>query len=297
MKKVKLTIFFVFIFFISLANAKALSCIYQNGNLQFTCNVSENSQNNNVGCVFKTPIFTKDPNYQNLHIRLKKSDYETSDKRLVCSQVSTIYVDMLKTKSSWNLYDIRKDNNGCPLSKNEYNKNQSEYEASPSGCVSFSLKNNASSSTTETKPSGGNSSGNNSGTTNNSGNNSSGNNLSGDQGTTSNIDLEHFCKGNVLTVFRAVGWIFFAMKIIVPLLLIMFGVIDFAKAVISSKDDEIKKSVKSLVIRSIAGIIVFFVPHAINIVVQVVGGEDVYRGSEFGACTECMLDPNSNSCK
>ncbi len=288
MKKVKLTIFFMFIFFISLANAKALSCIYQNGNLQFTCNISENSQNNNVGCVFKTPIFTKDPNRANLHIRLKKSDYETSDKRLVCSQVSTIYVDMLKTKSSWNLYDIRKDNNGCPLSKNEYNKNQSKYEASPSGCVSFSLKNNASAGTTETKPNGGNSGGNNSGNTNNS---------SGNQGTTSDIDLEHFCKGNVLTVFRAVGWIFFTVKIIVPILLIIFGLIDFAKAVISSKDDEIKKSVKSLVIRSIAGIIIFFVPYAINIVVQVLGGEDVYRGSEFGACTECLLDPNSNSCK
>lgn len=295
MKNIKLTLFTILIFFISLANAKALSCVYQNGNMSFTCNINENnSQNNNVGCVFKTQIFTKDPNYQNLHIRLKKSDYETSDKRLACSQVSTIYVDMLKTKSSWNLYDIRKDNNGCPLSKNEYNKNQSKYEASPSGCVSFSLKNNASAGTTETKPNGGNSGGNNSGTSQGS---NSGNSSAGNSNTTTNIDLEHFCQGNVLNVFKGVGWLFFTVKIIVPILLVIFGCVDFAKAVVISKDDEIKKAIKSLVIRSIAGIIIFFVPSGINFIVQVIGGEDVYRGSEFGACTECILDPGSSSCK
>lgn len=106
---------------------------------------------------------------------------------------------------------------------------------------------------------------------------------------------ENFCKGTVQGVFTTLGWVFFVVKIVIPILLIVFGSIDLGKAVISSKDDEIKKSVKTLVVRTIAGIIIFFVPTILGLFVKLIDNSDVYNGT-FWDCTKCMLDPLNNTC-
>lgn len=111
----------------------------------------------------------------------------------------------------------------------------------------------------------------------------------------STLDLENFCRGPVQGVFTTLGWVIFIVKIVIPILLIVFGTIDVTKAVISSKDDELKKSIKTLVIRSIAGIVIFFVPTILNLVVKLIDNNDVYRGT-FWDCTKCMLDPNGHVC-
>jgi len=109
-------------------------------------------------------------------------------------------------------------------------------------------------------------------------------------------DLEkQFCTGAVQGVFTTLGWVFFILKILIPLILIIFGSIDLFKAVIASKDDEIKKSVKTLLIRAVAGIIIFFVPTFINFIVSVIDDDNVYNG-DFADCTKCMLDPNDETC-
>ena len=93
------------------------------------------------------------------------------------------------------------------------------------------------------------------------------------------MNLDNFCQEAVQGVFTTLGWVFFAVKILVPILLIVFGSINFGKAVISSKDDEIKKAGKSLVIKAIAGILIFF--------------DNVYNG-DFADCTRCMFNPSNN---
>lgn len=110
-------------------------------------------------------------------------------------------------------------------------------------------------------------------------------------------DVSNFCKKNVLGVFTTIGWVFFIIKIVVPIILIVFGCIDFAKAVLSSKDDDIKKSVKSLIMRIIAGIVIFIVPAVINMIVNLISdrNDNVYNGT-FADCTSCMLKPNQDVC-
>ena len=56
--------------------------------------------------------------------------------------------------------------------------------------------------------------------------------------------------GNILNV----------VKIVIPILILAFGCIDFGKAVVASKDDEIKKALKSLMFRILAGAVIFFIP-------------------------------------
>lgn len=109
------------------------------------------------------------------------------------------------------------------------------------------------------------------------------------------FDPERFCKGPVQGVFTTLGWVFFAVKIIIPIMLIIFGSIDVGKAVIASKDDEIKKSVKTLAVRAIAGIIIFFIPTILGFIVKMIDNNDIYKGT-FWDCTKCMLDPMSNVC-
>ena len=61
-------------------------------------------------------------------------------------------------------------------------------------------------------------------------------------------------------IWVLVGRILGIFKIVIPLLVIIFGMIDLGKAVVASKDDEIKKAAKSLLFRALAGILIFFIP-------------------------------------
>lgn len=49
------------------------------------------------------------------------------------------------------------------------------------------------------------------------------------------------------------------VQIVVPLLLVVFGMLDLGKAVVAAKEDEIKKGQQTFIKRLITGAIVFFV--------------------------------------
>lgn len=63
------------------------------------------------------------------------------------------------------------------------------------------------------------------------------------------------------------------LKFGVPILLIIFGMLDLGKAVIASKEDEIKKGQQTFIKRLIAAIIVFFVVVVVELVVGVAASE------------------------
>lgn len=105
-------------------------------------------------------------------------------------------------------------------------------------------------------------------------------------------DATDLCsKGNVRSVFRAIGWIITFAKIIVPLIIIIFALISFGKAMVAGKDDEIKKAGKTLVTNSLIGMLIFFIPTLLGFVVTLIGGDNLYNGT-FGECTNCILSPN-----
>lgn len=64
------------------------------------------------------------------------------------------------------------------------------------------------------------------------------------------------------------------IKIGVPIILIVMGMIDLGKAVASQKDDEIKKGQKTLISRCIAAGIVFFVVAIVQLLFGVVASGD-----------------------
>ena len=110
-------------------------------------------------------------------------------------------------------------------------------------------------------------------------------------------DLPSACT-SLAGIWQIVGWVLFVFKIVVPILIIIFGMFDLGKAVVADKDDEIKKSVKSLAMRAIAGLVIFFIPTLVGVVFNFVGsvkGEGY--DEEYAKCKSCIVSPYGNTCK
>ncbi len=71
-------------------------------------------------------------------------------------------------------------------------------------------------------------------------------------------------------LFNAVATIIKIIKIAVPILLIIFGMLDFAKSVIAKEEDDVKKYRKSFISRVISAIIVFFIVFVVQLTVNLV---------------------------
>jgi len=102
-------------------------------------------------------------------------------------------------------------------------------------------------------------------------------------------------------IWQIIGWVLWVFKIVIPIIIIIFGMIDLGKAVVASKDDEIKKSVKSLVMRAISGIVIFFIPTLVGAIFSLVGefGSEEYK-KEYNVCKQCITKPGStgqNGCQ
>lgn len=90
--------------------------------------------------------------------------------------------------------------------------------------------------------------------------------------------------------FIFLGRIFSIVKILIPILIIAFGIIDFFKAMIASKDDEIKKSSRSLMLRVIAGVIIFFIPTIVHLVFLLIDDWSNYE-TDYSQCSLCITSP------
>ena len=101
---------------------------------------------------------------------------------------------------------------------------------------------------------------------------------------------KQFCAGTA-KIWQLVGRILTIFKIVIPLLVIIFGMIDLGKAVVASKDDEIKKAAKSLGMRALAGILIFFVPTIVAFVFNIVDGFS--SDTDYDVCATCITKPSS----
>ena len=86
-------------------------------------------------------------------------------------------------------------------------------------------------------------------------------------------------------IANTVHTIVLIIQIVVPILLVVFGMMDLVKAVIAGKEDEIKKSQMTFVKRLIAGALVFFVFVIVKMLVSFVADDDGIMN-----CANCFLN-------
>ena len=82
------------------------------------------------------------------------------------------------------------------------------------------------------------------------------------------------------------------VKIIVPIALIIFGIIDFSKAVISGDEKEQKKSFNLFGKRLLYGVLIFTVPWIVEVLMVTLG--DLLDKDNMGNFTDCIQNANAD---
>ncbi len=105
------------------------------------------------------------------------------------------------------------------------------------------------------------------------------------------FNIEEFCSSTG-AILQFVGYIVTFIKIAMPLVIIIYGIMDLGKAVVASKEDEIKTGAKRLMWRAVAGVAIFFIP---SIVLWLFGTISQYAAASenagFDNCKTCILAP------
>ena len=81
--------------------------------------------------------------------------------------------------------------------------------------------------------------------------------------------------------------IYLAIMIAVPIVLVIFGMLDLIKGITAQKDDEIKKGQQILIKRLIAAALVFFVLAIVKLVIDFAGDK---TSGKIISCTECFIN-------
>ncbi len=82
------------------------------------------------------------------------------------------------------------------------------------------------------------------------------------------------------------------VQVVVPVLLVVFGSIDLAKAVMGQKEDEIKKGQQTLIKRIIMGMLVFLVIALVKLLLNL-AVENTSTRESIISCVNCFI---SNNC-
>lgn len=96
-----------------------------------------------------------------------------------------------------------------------------------------------------------------------------------------------------------VGYLVMIVKIVIPILLIVFGMLDVGKSVIASKPDEVTKNLKSFAMRCVAAVLIFFIPSIVSVLINAVAGtkaddkvgDNANANNNWLNCWKFVLDP------
>ena len=90
---------------------------------------------------------------------------------------------------------------------------------------------------------------------------------------------------------------FIIIQVVVPILLIVWGMLDFAKGVMASDEDKIKAGQKKFIQRLIAAVICFLVVTIVQLVINVVGSvtSDNNTGSAWN-CAKGLINGKEADC-
>ena len=99
------------------------------------------------------------------------------------------------------------------------------------------------------------------------------------------------CGNNLLSkiptlIPSVVSVIYTIIQIAIPILLVIFGMLDLMKGIASQKEDEIKKGQAMFIKRLIAGVLVFFIFVIVKVVISISADNS---GSRIIECAECFI--------
>lgn len=106
--------------------------------------------------------------------------------------------------------------------------------------------------------------------------------------------LGTFCS-ETSNLWQILGYVVLILKIVIPLILIVLGMVDLGKAVVSSDEKAINKAVGTLVKRFIAAVVIFFVPTIVSAIFSTL--HLINLDGDYNVCLQCVTDVNGGTCQ
>ncbi|MBE6160161.1 MAG: hypothetical protein E7157_03850 [Lactobacillales bacterium] len=85
------------------------------------------------------------------------------------------------------------------------------------------------------------------------------------------------------------------LKLLIPVILIVMGMIDFTQAMMSSEEKKMKDSQKKFINRLIAGVVIFLIMAVVQFVFRKIGTTTSYKNG-FVNCIDCVLNGSTGAC-
>lgn len=112
------------------------------------------------------------------------------------------------------------------------------------------------------------------------------------------LTINNFCQG-LSPLLQLIGQALNLFKLFLPLVLVVLGIFDIGKAIISSKSEDVKKNMKNFLKKVVVCVVVFFIPTICLVVFSFVGGfNDIKNesGIDYDVCYSCMFNPSDETC-
>lgn len=106
-----------------------------------------------------------------------------------------------------------------------------------------------------------------------------------------NVGNVAFCS-TTAEVWQFIGRIVLILKIVIPIMLIVLGIIGLGKAVLADDDKEIKTQVNKLITKFIAAVVIFFLPNLVTACFKLVNGFSEVE-ADYMICVNCICSPNN----
>ncbi|MDE6284888.1 MAG: hypothetical protein K2M17_04010 [Bacilli bacterium] len=101
--------------------------------------------------------------------------------------------------------------------------------------------------------------------------------------------MDGFCY-KTANIWSILGYVILILKILVPIIIILLGIVEFGKATVSSDDKAIKKTLATMIKKIVVGIAIFFVPTIINLIFSLIGNFEPFHG-DYLNCVDCLTSP------
>ena len=111
------------------------------------------------------------------------------------------------------------------------------------------------------------------------------------------ITMVDICDSNsgTLKVFQVIGYILYIIKILVPVIIIILGSIEFGKAAISKDEKSIMVAANNLINKFIIGVLIFMIPTLLDASLNLVEGTKEATQT-YETCTTCLFSPFNDEC-
>lgn len=98
------------------------------------------------------------------------------------------------------------------------------------------------------------------------------------------------CKNENVTKFiKLLSICFMIVKIVVPLILIITGIISMFNAFVADDQSAMSKALSNFVIKLVIGVAIFFLPTILSAMIGLINGSDDVK-DEYSVCSKCLLD-------